>query len=97
MSRKYIGNRVVVYPQYVDSTKTRSEGRRIGKNEAIPKPTVEEIVEASRALGLEPLVENSRYPKDWFSCDKRVVVLKKYSKQKLLRIIASKIKESRST
>jgi len=95
LSRRYAGGRIVIYPQYIDSTRTRSEGRRLNKNDAVPKPTIEEIFEASRSLGLEPFIEDSRYPRDWVSYDKMIIVLKKYPKLKLLKLIALKIKEFR--
>lgn len=96
MSREFKGERIVIYPQYIDSTKSRRLGRRVSKSEAIPKPTVEEIVAAAKELGLDPIVEeNKYYPRDRWGYNKRIVVLKKESKLRTLRIIARRIKEYR--
>ncbi len=96
MSRDYRGKKIVVYPNYIDSRKTRRMGRRISLQDSIPNPRIEEIVNAAEILGLNPIVEDSRYPREWWSYDKRVVIDKKNNKQSLLRIIAKTIKEIRS-
>lgn len=96
MSREYKGERITIYPQYLDSTKSRRLGRKLSKSDAVPKPSVDEIVAAARDLGLDPIVEeNKQYPRDPWSYDKRVVVLKKESKLSVLRRIAKRIKEHR--
>ncbi len=96
MSKDYRGKRIVVYPAYIDSDLSRSMGRRVPRSVAVPKPRVDEIVEAAERLGLNPEVEESRYPRAWWLHDKRVVVDKKMPKTRLLRMIASEIKKSRS-
>ncbi len=94
-SRDYINKRIVLWPVYIDSTKPRGKGRKISKRDAIPRPRIEEIVEAAEILGLQPIVEDKNYPRLWWEQEKRVVVLKKYPRQELLRRIARKIKEIR--
>ncbi len=94
-SRDYIDERIVLWPVYIDSTKSRGKGRKISKRDAVPRPRVEEIVEAAEILGLKPIVEDKNYPRLWWEQEKRVVVLKKYPRQELLRRIARKIKEIR--
>ncbi len=94
-SRDYIDERIVLWPVYIDSTKSRGKGRKISKRDAVPRPRIEEIVEAAEILGLKPIIEDKRYPRLWWEQEKRVVVLKKYPRQELLRRIAKKIKEIR--
>jgi len=94
-SREYINERIVLWPVYIDSTKSRKKGRKISKQDGVPRPRVEEIVEAAEILGLEPIIEDKKYPRLWWEQEKRVVVLKKYSRQELLKRIARKIKEIR--
>ncbi len=94
-SREYKNERIVLWPAYIDSTKSRGKGRKISREDCVPKPRVEEIVEAAEILGLDPIVEEKNYPRLWWEQDKRIVVLKKYSRQELYRRIAKKIKEIR--
>ncbi|MET1159777.1 MAG: signal recognition particle protein Srp19 [Thermoprotei archaeon] len=95
MSRDYKGERIVVYPQYLDAKKTRREGRRLSRDIAIPHPKVEEIVKAAEMLGLDPIVEESKYPREWWETSKRIVVKKVDSKLNTLKLIAQKIRELR--
>lgn len=94
-SRDYIGRRIVVWPVYFDSTKTRRQGRKLPRELSIPNPKVEEIVEAAKILGLNPIVEDKKYPKEWWIYNKRIVVFKKDSKRETLKQIAIKLKELR--
>ncbi len=95
-SRDYIGERIVIWPVYIDSTKSRSKGRKLPRELCIPNPRVDEIVEAAKLLGLDPIVEEKSYPREWWVYDKRVVVLKQGSKRETLKLIAEKVKELRS-
>ncbi len=94
-SRDYIGQRIVIWPVYFDSTKTRKQGRKLPRELSIPNPKVEEIVEAAKILGLDPMIEEKKYPKEWWIYDKRIVVFKKGSKRETLKQIAIKLKELR--
>lgn len=95
LSREYRGRKIVIYPQYLDSSKTRSEGRKISLKHAIPHPKVEEIIKASEKLGLEPFVEDKKYCREWWVYTQRIIINKKDSKLKTLREISLKIKEMR--
>lgn len=48
---------LVIYPAYIDSTKTVAQGRCIPKNIAVEKPTLAEITSSLRKLGLLLLEE----------------------------------------
>lgn len=96
-SRRYRGERIVVWPSYIDSNTTRGGGRRIPRDRAVPRPRVEEIVKAAEHLGLEPVVEDKAYPKDWMRERKRVVVLRRWGRVETLKRIATEIRRLRST
>lgn len=53
-----------MYPAYIDSHKTRAEGRRIPKNKAVERPTVKEICDILLAAQFKVGVERKFYPRD---------------------------------
>ncbi len=95
MSREYRGKRIVVWPIYLDASASRGEGRKIPLRDAVRRPRVEEIVEAAERLGLNPEVEEARYPRQWWEQRKRVIVDKVGSKLKTLKLLAAEIKKLR--
>ncbi len=98
MSRDYKGRKIVVYPEYLDSKKSRSQGRRIPSKISIPKPTLEEIARAAERLELNPIIEEDKsYPRNWWENKGRVIVDKVESKQKTLKLLAEEIKRSRGS
>lgn len=55
-----------IYPVYFDNTRTRAEGRRVGKELAVENPLAREIVDAVRSFGLNAVLEPGKtHPKDW--------------------------------
>ncbi|EKD19539.1 uncharacterized protein L3040_002582 [Drepanopeziza brunnea f. sp. 'multigermtubi'] len=55
-----------VYPVYFDASRSRKEGRMVGKELAVANPLAREIVNACSRLGLETLFEPTKiHPKDW--------------------------------
>ncbi len=95
MSRRYKGKRIVLWPINIDATATRGEGRKIPLRYAVRKPRVEEIVEAARELGLNPEVEEARYPRKWWEQKQRIVVDKMGSKLRTLIAIAEAVRKLR--
>lgn len=56
----------VLYPLYFDSARSRADGRRVGKEHAVPNPLAREIVDAVQLLGLNVVFEPDKtHPKDW--------------------------------
>jgi len=89
-------DKVVLWPVYFDSTKTRLEGRRVPKGLAVPTPTLEEIRKAAVLLGLRPeTVSDAAHPS--FSRQKTglVTMPKKETKTQIMRKIAKKMLEMR--
>lgn len=55
----------VIYPNYLDSSKTVKQGRRISVIEAVEKPTVLDIGGALQSLGIRHVVQPYKgYPRD---------------------------------
>jgi signal recognition particle subunit SRP19 len=48
---------MVIYPSYLDSSKTLKQGRRIGKEHAVDTPTVSDISQALQSLGLKHVLQ----------------------------------------
>lgn len=55
----------VIYPQYIDSTLTPAQGRRVPANRGIPNPSIEEIIQALKEAGFAEIVYDSgkSYPR----------------------------------
>jgi signal recognition particle subunit SEC65 len=51
---------ICVYPAYIDGGKTASEGRRIAKSAAVAAPTLQEMANAVKALGVQAVLEVRR-------------------------------------
>ena len=55
----------VIYPNYIDKSKSVKEGRRVSAHKAIDRPTLADIVEALQVLNVPYVIENKAYPRDW--------------------------------
>ncbi len=44
--------RMVLWPLYFDIRRSRSEGRRVPKNAAVPSPTLDDLARTARSLGI---------------------------------------------
>ena len=51
-------NKVILWSVYFDSTKARTDGRRVPKNLAVSAPKIEELQQAAKRLGLQPEVNS---------------------------------------
>jgi len=83
---------IALWPVYFDSTKTRTEGRKVSKRLAKPRPTLEMIEKAVESLRIPyRVVPNAAYPR--FPWEKRglILVKKVKSKNKILKEVASKL------
>lgn len=64
-----------LYPVYFDSTKTRSEGRKVSTENAVNSPTLEEIAEAVKQIGYNATIEREvSYPRNPHQTKGRVLV-----------------------
>jgi signal recognition particle subunit SRP19 len=83
---------LVIYPEYFDSRLSRKQGRRIPKDQARENISLEDLEKAARAAGLEPTTEpKSAYSPRWFERRGRLLVNKKTTKERTLRLIAKKL------
>ena len=87
----------MIWPVYIDSEKSRSEGRKINKEYAISKPKLTEISKAARKLNLNPKVEDDKsYPNSWWESSGRVIIEKEnISKNEVLVKISENVKTLR--
>lgn len=92
------GMKTIIWPVYIDSTRTRKEGRKISKNEAVSSPRLSEISRAARKLNLKPETENNKsYPGLWWEVSGRVIVEREeISKKEVLLKISNMIRGSRT-
>jgi len=91
-------DRIILWPAYFDSTKTRGEGRKVPRGMAVPSPKVSELKEAAEKLGLEyELVLDACYPKTPWLKSGMLLVAKKEPKNQLLKKIAKQLQNIRSS
>jgi signal recognition particle subunit SRP19 len=91
-------DRIVLWPAYFDSAKTREDGRQIPKSLAVPSPTILEIKNAVEKLGLEcELIPNAGYPKTPWLKIGTLLVKKNESKNQTIRRIAEQLLKIRGT
>jgi len=56
----------VIWPAYLDAARSRSEGRRVPEDLAVPDPTVDEIASAVQQVGYDAVIERDRtYPREY--------------------------------
>ncbi|CAD6233931.1 GSCOCG00007408001-RA-CDS [Cotesia congregata] len=55
---------VCIYPLYINSKKSRAEGRKLPKSKCVENPTHQEIRDVLLAAGLKVGVENKLHPKE---------------------------------
>jgi len=90
-------DKIIVWPVYFDSTKTRGDGRRVPKSLAVPSPKVLEVKEAVEKLGLGcEVVLDAGYPKTPWLKTGMLLVTKKESKEKVIRKIGEHLLKIRS-
>jgi len=66
---------LIFWPAYFDKSRTVNQGRRLPKNLAIEKVSLNDIENAVKALGYEYKVENRpKYPKTWWEPPGRILV-----------------------
>jgi len=87
----------IIWTVYFNSKLSKREGRRVSLNEAIPNPTLEEVINACNRLGLEITgYERKRYPRIWWMENAYVVVKKgDIKKSEIVKLIAKEIRRLR--
>ena len=65
----------MIWPVYIDSKKSRNEGRKVSMKYAVSSPKLTEISRAARKLNMNPKIEDDKsYPGSWWENSGRVIV-----------------------
>jgi len=85
-------NRIILWPVYFDSRRTRSEGRRVPKRLGTQSPKLSDIEKAAEKLGLVfEVVPDAIYPRSAWRKMGCILVLKSGPKNRLLKDIGEKL------
>jgi len=85
-------DKILLWPAYFDSNKTRLQGRKVPKSLAIASPKLEEMQKAAKGIGLQPeVVFDVKYPKSPWQKTGYVLIPKKGSKTQIIRKIAKEL------
>lgn len=91
---------IVLWPEYFDCNLSRRLGRRVPKDLCVIRPTLTELVEACRHIGVECSAdEGKRYPRTWYMSQGTVLVTVEDSIKKtaLIREIAKALRTIRES
>ena len=89
--------RFVVWLDYLDSERKRGEGRRIPLNSCVRAPTLEEVTQACKKLGLDPQPQIAFYPKAARRQSGYVSIKKTGRKQQIIMAIARELSRIRGS
>jgi len=90
---------MVVWAAAIDSTKSRSQGRRLTKSQAVQGPRIDELEAAARKLSFDPEVSpKAAIPSSWWEKTGYVLVKRgDKPRSKLLKDLAAEILRIRRT
>ncbi len=90
-------DKIIIWPAYFDSSRSRIDGRRIAKSVSVASPKITEIKEAAEELGFScELVPDVGYPKmPWVKAG-MLLVEKKRSKSQTITMIGRQLLKIRS-
>ena len=90
-------DKVVIWPVYIDSSRSRKEGRRISKKNAVSSPKLSELIEAAQKLGLNPEPKaEAAHPRIWWEKTGCILLKKKKKKSHYLLQLSQKIIQARN-
>ena len=67
----------IIYPVYLNKTKTFSEGRRLPRDQCVENPSVFEMAECCKFLQIPFSVEHKAYSRDYMQVGRLRVLIKK--------------------
>jgi signal recognition particle subunit SRP19 len=84
---------VVIWLDYFNKTISRKMGRRIPRDKSIFDPSLKELIDAAKDLGLEPKDTNDqvRFPRRPFVRSGYIALAKTQTKAKLIAAISAKL------
>jgi signal recognition particle subunit SRP19 len=89
--------KIIIWPSYFDSARSRIDGRRISRSLAVATPRITEVKEAAEKLGLAcELVPDAGYSKTPWLKTGMLLVEKKGSKNQTISMIAKQLLRIRS-
>lgn len=89
-------DKLVIWPLYFDSNRSRSQGRMVSSVEGVSNPTLDEVITAAIRTGFDPEVEREkRHPKTWHESAGRILLPKKEPKSLVLKRIAKNLRGRR--
>ena len=88
---------VVVWLDYFNKTLPRNKGRRLTKQKCVFDPSLKELIEASKAAGLEPKESEDqvRFPKRPYVRSGYIVLEKNTTKTNIMNKISNKLVSKR--
>jgi signal recognition particle subunit SRP19 len=90
-------NRLVLWPAYFDSTKTRQQGRRISKGLAVPTPRLDELQKAAEKCGLQTeVLPDFKHPHAPWQKTGLIFVSKSASKMQIIHRVAKELSNIRA-
>lgn len=90
-------DKAIIWPIYFDQAKTRKEGRRVPKNQAVQMPRIVEIQQAVETLGLENEMRlDAHFPQMPWAKTGMLLVEKKEAKETIIRKIAKQLLKIKS-
>jgi len=90
-------NRLVLWPVYFDSTKTRQQGRRISKGLAVTTPRLDELQKAAEKCGLQTeVVPDVKHPHAPWQKTGLISVPKSASKMQIIHRVAKELSNIRT-
>ncbi|MBN1785841.1 MAG: signal recognition particle subunit SRP19/SEC65 family protein [Candidatus Methanofastidiosa archaeon] len=96
-----MSDNMIVWAANIDAERTRNMGRKLAKGLSIKSPDLKELSKAAHNLGLQCTREKDKlFPKDRANftdapLDGRLVIAKKYTKTKTLKILADEVRRMR--
>jgi signal recognition particle subunit SRP19 len=91
-----VKDKLVIWPLYFDSDRSRSQGRMVSSAEGVGNPTLDDLITAAIRSGFDPEVEREkRHPKTWHESAGRILLPKKEPKSLVLKKIAKNMKGRR--
>jgi signal recognition particle subunit SRP19 len=89
----------IIWLDYFNKNLSRKKGRKVGKNNSVYDPTMQELIGASKSLELDLSEENinnqARYPRRSYVKSGYIMISKKEKKSTVVNQIAKKMIETR--
>ena len=89
---------VVVWLDYFNKNITKKMGRRVSREKSIFDPSLNELISAAKAAGLEPTETNdqARFPRRPYVRSGYIILAKEQPKSKMISIISDKLVSRRA-